>query len=106
VTDIVVAELLAIVLVVALVALATVAIPVRPGRPPRGEQGTDPRRWRGVVYLNPDDPRLFVPKRVGVGWTVNFGHPWAWRILALMLGVLVLSVTLGTLFERSGSPAQ
>ena len=29
----------------------------------------------GILYNNPDDPALFVPKRFGLGWTVNIGHP-------------------------------
>ena len=41
-------------------------------------------RW-GLVYANPDDPRIFVPKRIGVGWTLNFGRPVSWLILILML---------------------
>lgn len=45
--------------------------------------------WRGVLYVNPDDPRLVVPKRYGIGWTFNFAKPIAWVILtALLLGPL------------------
>jgi uncharacterized membrane protein len=35
--------------------------------------------------MNPDDPRLIVPKRLGIGWTFNFAKPSAWFILALLL---------------------
>ena len=36
----------------------------------------DDRYWYGgFFYNNPDDPALFVPKRYGMGWTVNFGNP-------------------------------
>ena len=35
----------------------------------------DDRYWYGgVFYNNPDDRALFVPKRYGLGWTLNFGH--------------------------------
>ena len=34
--------------------------------------------WRGVLYVNPEDPRLIVPKRSGIGWTFNFSRPIAW----------------------------
>jgi len=45
--------------------------------------------WRGVLYVNPDDPRLVVPKRYSIGWTFNFAKPIAWVILtALLLGPL------------------
>ncbi len=48
----------------------------------------DDRYWSaGVFYNNPDDPALFVPKRFGLGWTLNFGHPQAKLVL---IGVLVV----------------
>ena len=48
----------------------------------------DDRYWSaGVFYNNPDDPNLFVPKRFGLGWTLNFGHPQAKLVL---IGVLVV----------------
>jgi uncharacterized membrane protein len=32
----------------------------------------DDRYWPGgFFYNNPDDPAVFVPKRYGLGWTVN-----------------------------------
>jgi uncharacterized membrane protein len=46
----------------------------------------DDRYWYGgVFYGNPDDPDLFVPKRFGLGWTLNFGHPQARLILISLL---------------------
>lgn len=42
-------------------------------------------RWGGLVYWNAQDPRLLVPKRLGLGWTFNFGRPAAWALLALLL---------------------
>ena len=48
----------------------------------------DDRYWyAGFFYNNPDDPALFVPKRFGLGWTLNFGHPQARLVL---IGVLVV----------------
>jgi uncharacterized membrane protein len=48
----------------------------------------DDRYWSaGIFYNNPDDPALFVPKRFGLGWTLNFGHPQAKLVL---IGVLVV----------------
>ena len=42
--------------------------------------------WKyGLFYFNPDDPALFVEKRVGIGYTVNFAHVSAWIIMALTL---------------------
>lgn len=54
----------------------------------------DERYWRGgLFYNNPDDPALFVPKRFGIGRTMNFGHPQSRLILMLFLiGILVVVV--------------
>jgi uncharacterized membrane protein len=38
----------------------------------------DDPHWRGIFYCNPDDPRLVVPKRFGIGRTLNYGRPLAW----------------------------
>ena len=32
----------------------------------------------GGFYVNRSDPRLFVEKRFGLGWTLNFAHTIAW----------------------------
>ena len=52
----------------------------------------DDRYWyAGFFYNNPDDPALFVPKRFGLGWTLNFGHPRSKLVLiGLLVGMLVL----------------
>jgi uncharacterized membrane protein len=57
--------------------------------------GTLDKYWKlGVFYCNPDDAALFVEKRFGVGYTVNFGHVSAWIIMALVLLLpLVLVLT-------------
>jgi uncharacterized membrane protein len=49
-------------------------------------------RW-GLFYVNAGDPRIWVPKRVGVGKTLNYGRPASWVItllfIALVAGMLV-----------------
>jgi uncharacterized membrane protein len=52
-----------------------------------GRKGQRPpdAAWKGVFYSNPDDPALLVPKRYGIGYTLNFGNPWSWAVLALVL---------------------
>ena len=54
----------------------------------------DDQYWYGgILYNNPDDPALFVEKRYGLGWTLNFGHPQAKLFLiGLFVGTLVLSI--------------
>ncbi|MET7419250.1 DUF5808 domain-containing protein [Dactylosporangium sp. NPDC005555] len=92
------AELLAIAFMVAVLALAIVAVPApkrRDGGDGRG-MSADPRAWRGGFYVNPDDPAMFVPKRQGSGWTLNFGHRYTWRLVWLTIGSLVATVVLST----------
>jgi uncharacterized membrane protein len=48
----------------------------------------DDRYWSGgILYHNPDDPALFVPKRYGLGWTLNFGHP---RSTLFLISILLV----------------
>ncbi len=54
--------------------------------------------WKfGVLYFNPDDAALWVQKRVGIGYTMNFAHVSAWIIMALLL---LLPLTLGLMALR------
>ena len=46
----------------------------------------EPNNWT-LVYRCAEDPRLIVPKRLRLGWTVNFGHPLAW--IAVLLSVVI-----------------
>jgi uncharacterized membrane protein len=48
------------------------------------------RGWNGFAYSNPDDPRLWVPRPFGYGYTINFAHPWAWPLFALMLAIPII----------------
>jgi uncharacterized membrane protein len=67
----------------------------------------DDRYWSaGVFYNNPNDPALFVPKRFGLGWTLNFGHPQA-KLFLITIAVVVLLLgvvlPLGTALFGGGS---
>jgi uncharacterized membrane protein len=63
--------------------------PAAPGVRPL-HRGTSENHWRaGVLYVNPGDPAVLVPKRFGWGWTLNFARPASWMVLAF----LVLSAT-------------
>jgi Family of unknown function (DUF5808) len=50
----------------------------------------DDDAWRGIFYWNPKDPALFVPKRFGIGYTLNFGNPWSWVVLAAIFIIAML----------------
>lgn len=50
----------------------------------------DDRFWKlGLIYVNREDPALFVQKRFGIGWTVNFARPAA---MGMLVAVLALAV--------------
>ncbi len=57
--------------------------------------GTRSDGWKagGIIYYAPDDPALFVPKKIGIGTTLNFGRPVSWLIIG-SLTVLPLVITL------------
>lgn len=54
--------------------------------------GALPAGYRQGFYNNPDDPRIWVPKLSGYGWTLNFAHGRARWIMAALLIVPVLAV--------------
>jgi uncharacterized membrane protein len=39
----------------------------------------------GLIYANRKDPAILVEQRLGFGYTLNFGRPAAWAIMALAL---------------------
>jgi uncharacterized membrane protein len=43
--------------------------------------------WNGIIYRNPQDPRLWVPKMTGSGYTLNFAHRGAWLWMLAILAV-------------------
>lgn len=70
------------------------AVFVRPGeRPP--DEG-----WKGIFYSNPDDPALFVPKRYGIGYTLNFGNRWSWIVVILIFVMVAAPLILSATFLR------
>jgi uncharacterized membrane protein len=51
----------------------------------------NPGSWRGgVIYSDRDDPALFVPRRSGLGYTLNFAHP---RAVPALIGLLLLPIS-------------
>jgi uncharacterized membrane protein len=52
----------------------------------------NPEHWKlFFLYFNPDDPRLFVPKRTGLGYTINMARPIAWGVASLFAIVALAS---------------
>ncbi len=51
--------------------------------------------WRlSSIYYNPADPALFVPKRIGLGYTLNFGNRMSWLVMAVILALIPAAIFL------------
>jgi uncharacterized membrane protein len=50
----------------------------------------DDSKWIwGIFYFNPNDKRIFPPKRIRwMGWTVNFTNPYSVAALLLMIAAV------------------
>lgn len=52
----------------------------------------NPAYWKGMFYVNRKDPRLVVPKLESeMGWTLNFGNPYAYIPIVLFIILLTIS---------------
>lgn len=61
----------------------------------------DDKYWKwGSFYVNKDDPALFVEKRFGVGFTLNFGRKSAvmifFGLLVFIIGIVILTTALSS----------
>jgi uncharacterized membrane protein len=67
---------------------------VRDPQNPRPDAVDDDAHWKGgLFYVNRDDPALMVPRRFGLGWTVNLGRPGGIAITVALLLVIAALVT-------------
>jgi uncharacterized membrane protein len=67
---------------------------------PIGDRTPD-KYWKlGLFYINRNDPALFVEKRFGVGYTLNFGHPGTWVALAVLLTIVVATILIAPSHHR------
>lgn len=66
---------------------------------PTGDRTPDAAWKLGLFYYNPSDPALFVEKRFGIGWDLNWGRPAAWGLMAavLIVPLIVTIILLGCL---------
>jgi uncharacterized membrane protein len=49
----------------------------------------------GSFYVNPNDPAIFVQRRIGFGYTLNFGNVWTYVVMgAFAMGMAVLAMFL------------
>lgn len=62
-------------------------------------EDTTPYYKLGIFYFNPKDSRVFVPKRFGWGWTLNFAKIWTYLIL-LAFALLIMLLRSGLVFRK------
>lgn len=52
---------------------------------------TNPQLWKwGIFYNNPNDDRLIVQKRSGLGWTFNFANKNSYLFMVALVGIVLL----------------
>lgn len=53
----------------------------------------DPNNWKlGLFYFNPEDERIFPPKRIKwAGWTVNFANT---KSILAFLGIVIVTLVI------------
>jgi uncharacterized membrane protein len=58
----------------------------------QNEWNNDPNNWIwGVFYYNPQDKRLFPPKRIKeLGWTINFANPNSVFLAIVVIAILLI----------------
>ena len=99
--------LIVLVMVVIIAAVARARVGLRPAnvrdpRSPRPDAADDDEHWKGgLFYVNRDDPALVVPRRFGLGWTLNFGRPGGIALTVLLLLVIAGVVTTVILVAHS-----
>ena len=61
----------------------------------------DDRFWKlGMLYCNPNDASLFLPQRSGIGWTVNWGRPAVWAMVAMFVLLVAAFIAICVVMVR------
>lgn len=56
----------------------------------------DDASWKlGIIYFNKEDASIFVEKRFGVGFTINFARPISWLIIAIIVIIIIGALIIG-----------
>ena len=68
----------------------------KPGKEQRDAWHADPKNWKwGDFYYNPEDRRLFPPKRnKWAGWTVNFANPYSVFVSVILIISILVTIIL------------
>ena len=76
--------------ILVIVGVSLVIAPLGLGRRRGGTNSSDSGWLPAGLYFNRSDRRLLVPKRFGIGRTLNLAHPLAWLVIALPIAVALL----------------
>jgi uncharacterized membrane protein len=50
----------------------------------------NPSNWKGIFYVNRNDPRLIVPKlNPSLGWTFNFASPYPYITIVCVILIII-----------------
>ncbi len=59
----------------------------------------DDSKWiAGVIYHNRNDPFFLVPKRFGIGYTLNFSNVFSWLFITLIIFIPLLFILKNSLY--------
>src|ERR1035437_1955931 len=59
----------------------------------RNKVSNEAECWKwGMFYYNPFDKRIFLPKRTGLGFTLNFAHPVSTVIMCALIVFIIISI--------------
>ena len=59
----------------------------------RNEVPNEEECWKwGFIYYNPTDSRIFLPKRTGLGFTLNFAKPISIFIILTIVLIIALAI--------------
>jgi uncharacterized membrane protein len=48
------------------------------------------KEHRRVGYFNKQDSNLFVSKGYGIGFTLNWGNPLSWILIAVIIAIVIV----------------
>ncbi len=51
------------------------------------------------MYANPKDKRILVPKKLGIGWTFNFGNPVAVLLVTILIVIPIVVFVVGSIYK-------
>ena len=53
------------------------------------DNNPDDVHWKlGFIYYNPEDSKVLIPKRYGIGWTLNFANMWSYVFIVGLILII------------------